>query len=107
MKLMNKLFATLVLLGVSNAAFGHDYTFKNDTGRSISVTVETLNGPTKTATISSGGQDMFIFEGKHCLSGVKVNGERASISSSKSRCQSINDFYISGTAGNYTVRARS
>jgi hypothetical protein len=106
MKSMNKLFAALVLFGMSGAAFGYDFTLSNETGKKINVTVKTNKGESKTAAIPAGSQDMFMFAGTACLSGVLVDGVQAPINSSKARCQDIDDFYVSGAAGNYTVRAK-
>ena len=105
MKLM-KLFAVLALVGMSNAAFGYAFTLYNETNKPITVKVITLRGPETTKVIPQGSGDVFSFAGTNCLSSVLVNGEKTQINSSKSRCQDIDDFYISGTAGNYMIRAK-
>ncbi len=107
MKLMNKLFAALVLFGMSNAAFGYNFTFKNETGKAIKVMVQTTKNESKTATIPAGSQDTFMFAGAGCLKApVLVDGVGASINVSKDRCQNINDFYIKVKAGQYIIDDR-
>jgi hypothetical protein len=105
MKLM-KLFAVLALVGISNAAFGHNFTLYNDTNKAITVKVVT-KGQEATKTITQGNGDVFMFATGECLKSVFVNGNQASINSSKGRCQDIDDFHISEVAGKYTIRAGS
>jgi len=106
MKLMNKLFAALVLFGMSNAAFGYSFTFKNETGKAIKVEVQTNKNESKTTAIPAGSQDTFLFTGTGCLRAVFVDGVQAPINSSKARCQDINDFYIAVSGGKPAVYAK-
>jgi hypothetical protein len=106
MKLMNKLFAALVLFSMSNAAFGYDFTFKNETGKQIQVKVETNKNESKTVAIPAGSQDTFFFTGTGCLRAVFVDGVQAPINSSRARCQDINDFSIKMSGGKAAIYAK-
>ncbi len=86
MKIMNKLFATLVLFGMSSAAFAYDFTFNNKTDKPVHVMIkiglmsavgflEKTVQPNEKATISPEGQ----YKG-YCLQSIYLNKKQTAFS---------------------------
>jgi hypothetical protein len=64
MKLMNtKLFALLVLFGISNLALGYTFGIKNDTKEPLYLGVKVRGGNEKQALIEPGKDQSFTFGG--------------------------------------------
>ncbi len=84
MKVMNKLFAALVLFGMSGAAFAYDFTFNNKTDKAVDVKLGLMGAagfwektvqPNDKATISLEGW----WKG-YCLHSIYLNNEPTVIS---------------------------
>jgi len=108
MKLTNKLFAALVLFGMSNAAFGYNFTFTNATDKAVDVKID-LRGqagshekslqPNETSTFSIQGSYAF-----YCLASVRANGKALQLPvSGMSACKDAS-FELIEENGNLTLK---
>ncbi len=82
MKVMNKLFAALVLFGMSGAAFGYDFTIQNYTNKLIQVTLQVKGGSSQEQDVDADDANQISFTGKEsalCLESVTVNGEPVTV----------------------------
>jgi hypothetical protein len=87
MKLMNKLFAALVLFGMSNAVFGYDFSIENMTSQPIQLAVKVKGGKSIAKMIQTRNKTMpsretFSFTGSEaalCLEYIEVNGKKVAI----------------------------
>ncbi len=75
MKLM-KLFAVLALVGISNAAFGHNFAVSNMTGQKITVSLKVGSESQESPLLGINKRHQFSFTGNGCLDSVSVNGKR-------------------------------
>lgn len=107
MKKMNKLFAVLVLFGMSGAAFGYEFTFRNTTDKTVNLAIRTGWGATSMSSTLSlrPGQEYAFKKIKNCLEEVHLNGLKQSVHKCEDASFNIRDFLgnLLATADDYEV----
>ncbi len=75
MKVMNKLFAALILFGMSGAAFGYTFSFNNKTNEPVIVKAIYANRDWSIAEIEPNERKDFSYPRPSCLHKVSVEGQ--------------------------------